>query len=379
MLYDLIRKPGEYEGWFERYSSGLIFRLGFGKVMKTNNDPLLKRLLTELHHVERVASPGQYLVDTFPVLMYLPDWLAPFKRELKGLHTEELNIMRGLLYDVKREMEAGKAPECWERTFVEGMGEYGLTEDQGAYVVGTLFEAGAGTTAAAMMSWVLGMVHHPEEMKKLQQEIDQVVDGGRLPEFEDIPRLPRVRAVAKEILRWRPVSAGGIPHFSTQDHVYDGMYIPAGTNIHPNQWAIHRDPALYPDPEAFKPERWLEPSWPTYKEPLTQYPNVTNYSAFGFGRRICPGMHIAERSLYIQIARIAWACDISKKKDMNGKEIDVPLYDYCDGFNVQPNFFHFNLKVRSNKHWKVVEEAYQREMEDDPLKSQWDDLPATNA
>ena len=135
LLYDLIQKPEEYEGWFERYSSGLIFRLGFGKVMKDNNDPLLKRLFTELHHLERAASPGQYLVDTFPVLMYLPDWLAPFKRELKALHLEELDIMRSLLDDVKREMEEGKAPNCWEKTYIENMDEYGLTEDQGAYVV----------------------------------------------------------------------------------------------------------------------------------------------------------------------------------------------------------------------------------------------------
>ena len=84
-------------------------------------------------------------------------------------------------------------------------------------------------------------------------------------------------------------------------------------------------------------------------------------------------MHIAERSLYIQIARIAWACNISKKRDANGKEFNVPLYDYCDGFNVQPNFFHFDLQVRSEQRWKVVEEAYQREMENDPLKNRWDE------
>lgn len=173
--------------------------LGFGKVMKDNDDPLLKRLFTELHHVERAASPGQYLVDTFPFLVYLPDWLAPFKRELKALHAEELDIMRGLLYDVKKEMDQGKAPDCWEKMYVEHKDDYALTEDQGAYVVGTLFEAGAGTTASAMMSWCLCMVHHPAEMKKLQEEVDKVCGDKRLPEFEDMPNLPRVRAVAKEV------------------------------------------------------------------------------------------------------------------------------------------------------------------------------------
>lgn len=151
------------------------------------------------------------------------------------------------------------------------------------------------------------------------------------------------------------------------------MFIPAGTNVHPNQWAIHRDPALYPGPEEFKPDRWLSSDYPTYREPLTQYPNIQNYSSFGFGRRICPGMHIAERSLYILIARIAWACDLKKKVGSDGKEIEVPLYDYCDGFNVQPNWFSFDLKVRSQDRWNVVKEAYEREMENDPLKSRWND------
>jgi len=369
LLYDLIRKPEEYEGWLMRYSSGLIFRIGFGKVMRDNDDPLLKRLFLELHEVERVASPGQYLVDVLPVLMYLPDWLAPFKRELKQLHRNELAIMQGLLNDVKAEMEEGKAPDCWEKTYLEHMSEYNLTETQGAYVVGTLFEAGAGTTAAAMMSWVLCMVHYPEELKKLQAEIDAVVGDSRMPIFEDMAKLPRVRAVVKEQLRWRPVTAGGVPHQSTKDDVYNGMFVPAGTNVHFNEWAIHREEALYPDPETFNPDRWLDPKFPTYREPLTQYPNVSNYSAFGFGRRICPGMHIAERSLNILVARIAWACDIRKKIGSDGKEVEVPLYDYVPGFNVQPIWFAFDLKARSEERWKIVQEEYRTEIENDPLRS----------
>lgn len=134
---------------------------------------------------------------------------------------------------------------------------------------------------------------------------------------------------------------------------------------------IHRDPSLYPNPETFIPDRWLDSSYPTFREPLKQYPNITNYSAFGFGRRICPGMHIAERSLYILVSRIAWACDIQKKYGDDGKEIAVPLYDYCDGFNVQPNWFAFDLKVRSDKRWKILQEALRKEVDNDPLKGRW--------
>ena len=65
---------------------------------------------------------------------------------------------------------------------------------------------------AAMMSWILAMVHHPEEMKKLQEEVDKVVGDNRLPEFEDVPQLPRVRAVAKEVCpATTTLQYGGLP------------------------------------------------------------------------------------------------------------------------------------------------------------------------
>jgi len=129
----------------------------------------------------------------------------------------------------------------------------------------------------------------------------------------------------------------------------------------------HREPALYPDPETFNPARWLKPQYPTYREPLTTYPNLQNYSCFGFGRRICPGQNIAERSVNILTARIAWACDISKAKDDVGVEIEPPLYDYCAGFNVQPNKFPFELRARSSERTAVVEKEREEEMRRDPL------------
>ncbi|EON62419.1 hypothetical protein W97_01641 [Coniosporium apollinis CBS 100218] len=368
LLYDLIRSPKDYETWFERYASGLIFRLGFGKMVETGEEDDVKRILNIVHTVERVASPGAYLVDTFPSLMYLPKLLAPFKQELGKLHEEELSFFRRLQDDVRREMRDGNAPECWERTFLEKKDEYGLTDDEGAYVVGTLFEAGSGTTAAAMMSFVLAMVHYPEWQRKVQEEVDSVVGGHRMPDFDDMPSLPTVRAVVKETLRWRPVTAGGGPHQLVKDDIYNGIFLPAGTNVHANQWAIHRDPALYPDPETFLPSRWLNPKYPTYREPLTTYPNLQNFSAFGFGRRICPGQTIAERSLNLLVARIAWACQISKARDGEGKEVNVPWYDYTAGLNVQPKWFPFELAARSAERKEMVRMAMEEGRSEDPLR-----------
>lgn len=214
---------------------------------------------------------------------------------------------------------------------------------------------------------MLAMVLHPIWYLKLQKEVDEVCGDDGLPYLDHVPKLPSVRAVIKEVLRWRPVTAGGLPHMCTKDNVYEGIFIPAGTIMHPNQWAIHREPELYPDPETFNPQRWLDPSFPTYREPLSQYPNLHNYSNFGFGRRICPGQNIAERSLYLLAARIAWAVDLGRAKDTLENEIEPPLYDYTAGFNTQPNWFPFELRMRSAARLDVIDKELQKNAAFDPL------------
>ncbi|RFU73869.1 cytochrome p450 [Trichoderma arundinaceum] len=352
LLRDLLANPSNYEKWFERYSAGVILRLAYGKTVETGDEDNVREILEVVHTVERVASPGVYLVDIFPILLWLPKWLAPFKREGDRLHRRELNLFRRNLDDVRADIAKGNQTPSFSKSWLEKEQLAGLANDEAAYVIGTMFEAGAGTTTSAMLSFVLAMVHHPEWQRRLHQEIDAVVGNSRLPNFDDIPRLPTVRAIVKETLRWRPVTAGGLPHQLIKDDIYQGIFLQAGTSIHPNQWAIHRDPTLYPDPESFRPERWLEPSWPSYREPLTQFPNLQNFSAFGFGRRICPGQSIAERSLNIVVARIGWGCTVSKIKD-----VEVPLYDYTTGFNVQPKKFHFSLEPRGTHALKLLSEA----------------------
>ncbi|KAK0365067.1 hypothetical protein LTR94_008238 [Friedmanniomyces endolithicus] len=331
---DLLRAPEKYETWFERYSAGLILRLAYSRPVVTGEEPFVRDVLAVVHTVERVASPGAYLVDTFPILMYLPYWLAPFKREGARLHNAEITLFRNLLDEGVKVGQAHPAPRTSARR---------------------------GTRTGKLMTCRTTMW---PEFTKLQQEIDKVVGADRVPSFSDMAQLPRVRAVVKEVLRWRPVTAGGLPHMLVKDDTYEmpdgrSVFLEAGTAFHPVQWSIHREAKLNPEPDEFRPERWLEPGWPTYREPLTKFPNLQNYSAFGFGRRICPGLNIAERSLYILVSRVAWSCEISYQKTAAGDDIVPPSYDYVSGFNVQPKPFPFALKPRQQRA-EVVEREYQK-------------------
>lgn len=358
VVHDLLQTPQRYEMIFERFSASVVMRLNYGTTLHTGEEATLRRIVKVVHELERIASPGAYLVDTFPSLMRLPSWLAPFKREGARLHAEEYDLFSSLVHDVAERAEAGdpSVQDTFAKQWLDTKEKYrpAMSDDHAYYVLGTLFEAASGTTAATLMSFMLAMVLHPEKFAKLAAELNRVVGDERLPSMDDVPRLPYVRACVKETLRWRPVTAGGLPHqITAKDDEYMGWRIPKGSVVHPVQWAIHRDEELYPRPEEFVPERWLEEGWPTFREPLDVYPNLASYSSFGFGRRICPGLNIAERSLNIGVAMIAWACEVREK---DGRK--PPLYDYTRGFNAQPNWFDFELKGRPGRE-KVVRERYE--------------------
>ena len=125
----------------------------------------------------------------------------------------------------------------------------------------------------------LAMVTNPEAMKKAQEELDRVVGRGELPDFSHKDSLPYIDALVKEVLRWSPpVPLSGLKR-ATQDGVYRGYFIPEGTTVIENVWAISRDPNVYPDPETFNPDRFLKDG---KIDPLVFNPEDR---VFGAGRR----------------------------------------------------------------------------------------------
>lgn len=90
--------------------------------------------------------------------------------------------------------------------------------------------------------------------------------------------------------------------------------------------AIGRDPVMFPDPETFNPLRWVKPEYPTYKEPLTEFPTIINSTQFGYGRRTCQGQTVADEDLLIGIGSIAWLFNmnrIAEEKNVPSEESDV--------------------------------------------------------
>jgi len=123
---------------------------------------------------------------------------------------------------------------------------------------------------------------------------------------------------------------------------------------------ITRNPKLYPDAEDFNPGRWIEPTFPTYREPLTKYPNLAGFSQFGFGRRTCQGIPIVEQDLFMTIGGMAWAFDIRKRRNpATGEEQAVHWNEYTPLLIAKPMPFQFDAVPRSGLKLARMRKMYE--------------------
>lgn len=327
-----------------RYSSSLLFALLYGKRLVTGQEPELKQIESLAGEIVGAVSFGNWLVDIFPLLNWLPQSLAKWKQVGDEYHQRQARLY---------EKNAASALEtsCWNWTkqgFRESEESLGQekplsTRKELNFVLGEIFEAGSHTTAGALCVAVLACVSYPETMRRVHEELDARVGSDRLPTFDDFPLLPYTRAFVEEVLRWRPLAPGGVPHSPVVDDSYGGYSIPKGTAVVANHWSLDMDEEVFRDPQDFVPERWVgEPDLPL--------------AAFGFGRRTCPGQHLARSSLLLVVARLLWAYDIAWKEGQEQRLDSLEMTH--EGIFSKPCPFEATFTVRSSRHEKVVRDDW---------------------
>jgi cytochrome P450 family 619 len=137
----------------------------------------------------------------------------------------------------------------------------------------------------------------------------------------------------------------------------DGHFIPASTTILINGWGIHHDEANFVDPSSFSPSRYSSHDrLAAYYATSADYANRDHY-VYGAGRRICPGVHLAERKLFLAVAKLLWAFDFKPAKDADGKEAEVgvdPVKDYVEGVLLSPKPFGIEITPRSEARRRTI-------------------------
>lgn len=363
----ILETPGSWEKLFERYTSSIVFSVAYGHRIDSLNAEVINQRFKFMHVAASLNVPGKYMVESFPILKHVPDFLAPWKAEIKAHGREEAAANMALVDVVKNDIIRAKSqgveiPDSLCKLLLEMREKehIPLSERNFSYIPASLFGAGSDTTASTLCTAFLALTTHPETLEAAHAELDAIIGANRTPTFEDENSLPYLRALVKEVLRWRPVAVlGGTPHASTEDDRYEGYYIPAGTTILGNSWAINMNEAYYPSPHKFDPTRFLEASLseklkaPT---PLTgrPHPAKAGHSSFGWGRRICPGAGLAENSVFIALAKLLWAFDI---QPIEGVAYDI--FAYTDGFNIRPKKFECRITIRSETHRKVLNEEFK--------------------
>jgi cytochrome P450 len=154
----------------------------------------------------------------------------------------------------------------------------------------------------------------------------------------------------------------GVPHRVKQDDWYEGMLIPKDSTVMIPVWALHfSEKHGYDDPDTYNPDRFLP--FPRLASELAGIPDYQNRDHYGYGagRRVCPGMHLAERTQWRITAKILWAFDIVRVIDpTTGKPFPIDNESYNEGLNHCPKPFKVTFKPRSKEHLKVLAAESQK-------------------
>ncbi|RXW19105.1 hypothetical protein EST38_g6749 [Candolleomyces aberdarensis] len=305
-----------------------IMRTAYGFDDIRQNESLIhnaEKLILELFEA---ATPGRYLVDYFPILQYVPSWLpgAGFKKKFNDMAHLNFKIRFPPFEEAKCDMEDGRkgnhpsmAHSLIERLPEESDPNRKDMEEIARNVCAVAYIAGAETTVSSATALVYVLASYSEVQTRAQAEIDKVVGSDRLPVVSDREELPYVHAIVKEVSRWHSVIPLGVAHANTEDDEYDGYFIPKGTFIFQNNWAIMHDHDIFDRPFEFIPERYIKDGKIDLSLPD---PDI---AAFGHGRRICPGRHFSNDALFLLAASLLATYNIAAPKDKEGNLVPMKL------------------------------------------------------
>jgi cytochrome P450 len=332
----------------------------FGTRGPTLDNPYVKGFLDVhpqfLHCLEFGTMPP---VDLFPVLTYVPERFARWKRLSKKVKSIHDRLFDQLLVSVEKRVRDGQGIDNYMEELLEQGPSVGLpTRTHLSYLGGSLL-GGADTSSAAIQYIFLALAKFPEVRKKAQQEMDKVVGTDRMPNENDIPKLKYIHAVVEEVLRFRPAGPLGVPHEMLEDTVINGMFFPKDAVVFTNLYGMFHDERYYDEPETFMPERFLKHPY-GIKEGIEDDPARRANLVFGGGKRVCPGIAFAKASLETNAANIVWSFDILPAIDAEtGKELYPDLDDYTNGLGAFPRPFPIRIRPRSAHHKDLIDRQFR--------------------
>ncbi|KAH6908264.1 O-methylsterigmatocystin oxidoreductase [Coprinopsis sp. MPI-PUGE-AT-0042] len=303
-----------------------------------------------------LAIPGRFLVDLFPILRFVPSWFpgAGWKRKLQGYGKRSQAVYYQALEDAMERARNGiqgqyanVADDIIPKLPDPSHPSYDIEKEKARNATLIGYISGVDTTTQAVRALFLALAMYPEVQKRAQQELEQALGPCRLPKLSEVHALPYLTALVKELGRWHTVAPIGVPRCVRDDDEYNGCFIPKGSIVMCNSWAIMHDPEVFENPMEFRPERYLKDG---QIDPAVLDPEG---GAFGYGRRICPGRFLSKEIVTIMAASLLSVFDIRPAKDSKGDPIPLK-YDTGIELVSKVEPFEVEITARSQKHAALV-------------------------
>ena len=295
-----------------------------------SNSPETNFIMSHLNNLFKSIFNWKAMVNS--LRPYLP--LLTYEKNIAKVK----NMIRKIIEEHEEVHDSNAEPQDFVDAFLTEIKRDGqhwsFDKEQLIVIIMDLLEAGAETTSTTLMWAVMYMVLNPKVQQKCHDEIDREL-GSKLPDQDDMPRLPYVLATIMEIQRVSFVAAGSLPHMSTEDLTIEGYKIPKGSFFVINIRKFMHDPATFSDPDKFDPERFLERDGSVKK--------YDQFVPFSLGKRMCMGDALAKQELFIFFTMLLQQLNFSETP---GCRPDPQKYT-CNLTTI-PEQFHVNVESRKN-------------------------------
>ncbi|KAG8899688.1 hypothetical protein FRC01_010414 [Tulasnella sp. 417] len=361
LMFDLLHDPTDWYDHFSRYALSVIMSVVHGQRCPRYATPRAQNLIINLKTFSQLVRPGETPpLDLIPALKHVPERFAAWKTTLKNLRSAQREYYGGLMEETKARMERGNGNGCFMQKVIERQEEFKLTDEMALYMGAAMLEAGSDTSASYLQNATQLLIMNPKVQEKAKEELDRVVGPDRLPQPSDIKNLPYIQAVIKEVHRIRPVVTTGVPHVAMADIKYGGNTVPKDSIIFANIWGVYNDENLFANPSEFNPDRYLENPYGLKKEHGSSSKDwgLLDDMDFGFGRRKCPGIHIAKNSISLNVSRLLWGFDLSKAKREDDTEIELDFHDLEPTVTSTLRPFKCSIKPRSERHAATIRREF---------------------
>ncbi|KAI5866824.1 cytochrome P450 [Durotheca rogersii] len=278
-----------------KFALNLSLTLAYGTRVEDVKDLHRDLVISEILYIEdeisKFRNPTSNFSNYIPLLRPL-NTIAGWVGRRGGSHMADVGKRRYAYHNVlqeklRRDIADGVDRPCIQGNVLKDPESKGLTEGE-LLSIGLSMLAGADTTKRSLMWAILLLAHRQDIQEKAYQAI-QATDPDLLGSpHASHSRVEYVEAFTKEVGRYFVVQRLALPKATYSEVHWKGATIPPNTLLFLNAWACARDPAVFSDPNAFAPERWMDGD---------QTANRHQY-AFGIGGRMCVASHVATKALY---------------------------------------------------------------------------------